>query len=115
MTNEFDLVGMDAQQLAVELSPAELTELKAAWQDSHANEVVPERWIASAPGMADIHVRAGSREEAVELVCLYLGCEPQGVLVAGCKRCALPRRGDRVLRSSPVAGSGAPGFAYGVE
>jgi hypothetical protein len=103
-------------EVAEALSPEELEELKNHQKEALANQLVEGRWLANCPGQKNIHVKAASQSEAVALVCLYLACEPQQVVVAQCKRKALPRRGDRVLRAMPVAGApDKTGYAYGIE
>ena len=108
--------GANAQELAKNLSPEALTNLKASMKDQSENTVLEGRYIATCPGSKLIHVKAEGQDAAVALVCRYLGCEPQQVVVAAAKRKSGPRRGDRVLREIPVAGKPEEmGYAYGVE
>ena len=105
------LAGMNAQELAAALSPAELSELKAACK--YREEAVVD---GRCPGVKGLHVKADTREEAVGLVCQYFDCEPQHVSVSLAKRKSQPKRGDLVLRSCPVPGGGGKTtFIYGVE
>lgn len=109
-------VAPDAQQLQASMDSGALASLKSQIQTARGNAVVTGRWLADCPGQRGIHVKAESRTEAVKLVCDYLGCEPQQVVVSACKRKAAPRNGERVLRAHPVAGKdGAVGFIYGIE